>query len=114
MVVYRAMACPWFSPAQQVDFSARPRPARMPLGTIFTGTCHASAQPFVPTDDLLYEPCNFGYGRGRCPAFPADTEPDAVRFSGSMWILEKEWRPIDHGSCDGHFPTPMIAAQFKA
>lgn len=86
----------------------------MPLGTIFTGSCHAAAEPFVPTDDLLYEPCNFGYGRGRCPAFPASTEADAVRFSGSTWVLEKEWRPLRHGSCDGPFPTATIAAQADA
>src|SRR5690606_5602244 len=78
-----AMACPWFLPEQEVDVAARPRPARAPLGTVFTGTCHATPEAFVPSDDLLYEPCNFGYGRSRCPAFPLDTEADAVRFSGA-------------------------------
>jgi hypothetical protein len=86
----------------------------MPLGTIFNGVCHATTERFTPTDDLLYEPCNFGYGRGRCAAFPETSEADAVRFSGSTWILEKEWRPLQHGSCDGPFPSPLVAIQAEA
>ena len=108
------MACPWFLPDKEADFAARPRPARAPLGTVFTGTCRATVQPFIPSDDLLYESCNFGYGRGRCQVFPAETEADAVRFSGSSWILEKEWRPLRHGSCNGAFPSPIIEAQALA
>lgn len=86
----------------------------MPLGTIFSGTCHAAAEPFVPHDQLLYEPCNFGYGRGRCPVFPEGSDADAVRFSGSKWVLEREWRPVSHGSCEGPFPSANIAAQAEA
>jgi hypothetical protein len=107
------VACPWFIPDHEVDFAARPRPARAPLGTVFTGTCSAVSEAFTPPDHLLYEPCNFGYGRGRCPLFPADTEADAIRFSGSTWILEKEWRPISHGSCAGPFPSPIVELQAK-
>jgi hypothetical protein len=113
------MACPWFNPLSEADFSARPRPARAPLGTVFEGICEARPDaPFTPSDDLLYGFCNFGYGRDRCPAFPADSEADAVRFTSvgnrSVWVLEKEHAPVRYGSCDESFPSPRLERQAEA
>jgi len=110
------MACPWFSPLREADFVSRPRPARAPLGTVFTGTCEA--RHATPVDSLLYDACNFGYGRGRCPSFPADTEGDAVRFTSigdrTVWILERDHSPVRHGSCEGPFPSEVIQRQAEA
>jgi hypothetical protein len=48
-----------------------------------------------------------GYARGRCEHFPADAPADAVRFSplgyarpdcGTIYILEKDHAPIEHGN----------------
>lgn len=107
------MACPWFSPSREADFASRPRPARAPLGSVFTGTCEA--RQVTPSDSLLYEVCNFGYGRGRCPSFPADTDADAVRFTAigdrTVWILERDHSPVAHGSCAGPFPTSIVEQQ---
>lgn len=113
------MACPWFSPVSEVDFSSRPRPARAPLGSVFHGSCEAHPDaPFTPSDDLLFGPCNFGYGRDRCPAFPADSEGDAVRFTKlgnrSVWILEREHSPVRHGSVDDPFPSARLERQAQA
>ena len=113
------MACPWFNPAREADFAARPRPARAPLGTVFDGMCEADPKaPFRPSDDVLYEACNFGYGRGRCPSFPADTPADAVRFTAvgdrRLWILERDHAPLCHGSFTDGFPSPRIAQQANA
>jgi hypothetical protein len=113
------MACPWFNPLREADLAARPRPARAPLGTVFDGTCEAHAEAaFRPSDDLLYGLCNFGYGRGRCPVFPADSECDAVRFTAvgnrTVWILERDHAPVRHGSFDEPFPTPLLERQAQA
>ena len=113
------MACPWFNPVREVDFVARPRPARAPLGTVFEGTCEARPDaPFRPSDDLLYGECNFGYGRHSCPAFPADSEADAVRFTAAgdrrVWILERDYAPVRHGSFDAPFPSPLLERQAAA
>jgi hypothetical protein len=97
------VACPYFYPTEEVDFAARPRPARAPLGTIYQGVCHARTEAVIPTEGLIYEPCNFGYGRGSCPWFPADASADAVHFTefrgGVIFILEKDHVPVEHGRC---------------
>jgi hypothetical protein len=113
------MACPWFNPLREADFAARPRPARAPLGTVFEGTCEAhDGAPFRPSDDLLYGVCNFGYGRGRCPAFPDGSEADAVRFTAVgqriVWVLEREYAPVQHGSSEGPFPSALLERQVQA
>ena len=110
-----AMACPWFRPESIAPAEARPHVARAPLGALFTGTCHARpASSFTPTPDLLFEPCNFGYGRGRCSAFPQDgTAADAVRLSGDIWVLEANYAPVQHGPLDKP-PSEEIAAQISA
>src|SRR3712207_1611076 len=73
-VLLSRMACPFFVPSREADPEVV-RPARSPLGALFTGECqifHGAA---------LHDLCNFGYARGICPHFPADAEADAVRFT---------------------------------
>lgn len=113
------VACPWFKPLKEADFFDRPRPARAPLGAVFAGECHARPDSVrVPPAEILYEACNFGYGRGRCPEFPPDSEADAVRFTSvgerSVWVLEKEFGPVRHGSCNGPFPSELVREQAEA
>jgi hypothetical protein len=113
------MACPWFNPLREADFLARPRPARAPLGTIFDGMCEAHAEAaFRPSEDLLYSSCNFGYGRGRCPAFPEESEADAVRFTAvgerTVWILERDYAPVRCGSFTEPFPSVLVERQAQA
>ena len=110
------MACPYFFPLAEADFEARPRPARAPLGTVFAGECHAApGAPFQPSDRLLYEQCNFGYGRSSCPFFPPGATADAVRFTewkgALLYILERDYSPVAHGVCDAGTPAPEIAQQ---
>jgi hypothetical protein len=110
------VACPYFFPEAEIDFAARPKPARAPLGTVFTGTCHADpAAPVTPSESLLYEACNFGYGRRTCPLFPADATADAVRFTSYngavLYVLEMNYSPVEHGTCDAGLPTPVLARQ---
>jgi hypothetical protein len=97
-----AMACPYFLPLEQTGLSAKPLPARMPLGTLYDGVCKAStvADQF-PSSDTLRDYCNFGYGRGRCPSFPEHATADAVRFTihrdRLICVLEKDGAPVWHG-----------------
>ena len=106
------VACPWFEPQAEMD---GPRPARTPLGSLFTGVCHAGDQVRVPPEHLLREPCNFGYGRRVCPHFPPQSEADAVRFSTRkgrlIWILEKDYAPLSHGLCDDAMPKEHMQRQ---
>jgi hypothetical protein len=110
------VACPYFYPLAEADFEARAKPARAPLGTIFAGECHVWPDaPFRPSDLLLYEQCNFGYGRGSCPSFPAAANADAVRFTDwkgtLLYVLERDYSPVAHGVCDAGMPAPEIAQQ---
>ncbi len=92
------MACPFFYPTVKAD---RPQPARTPLGSLYEGECQAFAESHVPVASLLYESCNFGYGRGSCPSFPPGADADAVRFNllGShlIHVYERDHRPVGHG-----------------
>lgn len=110
------MACPFFEPTAPLDGS---EPARAPLGGVFTGYCHAegdsSAAP--PHAGSLREICNFGYGRGRCPRFPAGAAFDAVRFSSDgqrvLCILERDHIPVEFSPA-GLCSDPVLSAQFRA
>lgn len=110
------MACPYFFPLRPADSVSRPQPARAPLGKVHGGECKAAAVPAFPTEDQLYGPCNFGYGRGCCEMFPPDAPADAVRFAtigGRLtWVLEKDWAPVRHGF--GEPDDEVIARQAAA
>jgi hypothetical protein len=86
------MACPYFFPIEKA--AGLRQPARAPLGVIYHGRCDAGGTAET-------EACNFGYGRGSCDAFPADSSADAVRFTRlgdrTIYVLEREYLPIGHG-----------------
>ena len=109
------MACPYFYPTTEVDYSERPRPARAPLGAIFDGFCHAAPQPVKPRPRFVYQQCNYGYGRATCPLFPHNAPADAVRFTAwkasIVFILEKDYSPVEYGSCDAAPADPVLARQ---
>jgi hypothetical protein len=98
---------------------------RAPLGALFEGECEIERGAGEP------RLCNFGYARGLCACFPAETVADAVRFSiaGSLdgmmkliWIFEKDHAPLEHGILEyrestGEFvekPEGVLGAQARA
>ena len=96
------MACPCFFPLERLEGSH----GRAPLGDLYMGDCRAGGHP---DQSRLRECCNFGYARGRCPAFPGGELPDAVRFalaadSGSsvriLWSRELNHLPHSNGVLD--------------
>jgi hypothetical protein len=105
------MACPFFVPEAVTD---QLRAARAPLGRVYSGTCQASAEPGTPPDASL-EHCNFGYGRGGCPRFPADALVDAVRFTRYkgefLYVLERECTPVEHGRASTLDPASIVGRQ---
>lgn len=90
------MACPYFYPVAKAD--AARQPARAPLGVLYQGRCEMGGS-------AEHDACNFGYARHACEAFPHDAEADAVRFTTiegrSVYILERDYLPIRHGSVSG-------------
>src|SRR4051812_21488993 len=112
------VACPLFEPLSKADSTDRPAPARSPLGAVFNGLCHASEPPLVPDTPLIWDSCNFGYGRDRCPHFPSATEADTVRFSEHkgrlLWILEKDYQPLRHGCDSDGSAGDIVACQAQA
>ena len=105
------MACPFFAPEAVSDVL---RAARAPLGRVYIGACEAGPEPATPGLELL-EHCNFGYGRGECPRFPADAAIDAVRFTrykGELiYVLERECTPVEHGNISALDSASIIGRQ---
>jgi hypothetical protein len=96
------MSCPYFFPVSlAIDVGSLP--ARVPLGQLYEGTCHADpAGSAAPEPAMVKNYCNFGYGITSCSHFPEGAEADAVRFSLSaarelVWILEKDFAPVRFG-----------------
>jgi hypothetical protein len=98
------MACPYFYPIAKAE--GLRSPARAPLGVVHEGRCDAGGQAVV-------EACNFGYARGHCEAFPAESLADAVRFTWlgnrAIYILERDYSPVAHG--DAADLTGVLARQ---
>lgn len=103
------MACPYFEPA--VRFHAKmPGPFRLSLGDLYTGTCRANPEAgFQPDDRAIVDHCNLGYARLKCPRFPQNGGPDAIRFSitkddGSLvtisFAIERDHHPFAHGAME--------------
>jgi hypothetical protein len=101
----------------------------LPLGDAWMGICHAVPDQLFQPDDSLLDPfCNLGYARGRCPRFPADDGPDAVRFTiisddGAAlrlyYVLERDHHPFAHGALEfsvaqNKLTTPAEGAQTAA
>jgi hypothetical protein len=101
-----SVSCPYFRPVERLEDGAWLRPPRVPLGDPCKGLCEAIAPSVEPTLEELRSLCNNGYARGRCPRFPQNAEGDAVRFSVAsdapdevqiVYVLERDYGPIDHG-----------------
>ncbi len=94
-------------------------PPRLPLGDPYTGICAVDPmREWRPDDTTLRECCNRGYARKKCPRFPDDAGPDAVRFTVSReqngllkihYVVEKDRRPLEHGPMEYSAET----GQFK-
>jgi hypothetical protein len=106
MLIYPLMACPYFYPLTRSQSAA---PARTPLGDLYDGQCQAA--PAAPA----HESCNFGYGRAACEHFPADSQGDAIRFTvmdGKLiYIVERNYTPIQHGAVEGALLSSAIRRQ---
>ncbi len=101
------MPCPYFLPAEKLLWASAPI---LPLGDAHQGSCLADpAQAKPPPAEALVDLCNLGYARGRCPRFPQDEGPDAIRFAvvkdadgviSISWVRERDHHPFDHGVLD--------------
>lgn len=100
------MACPLFYPAQKLESAAASRISGTPLGDAYEGECCARQDGHRPAEDELLQFCNLGYARKKCPRFPADLGPDAVRFCIShdeeerfviRYVQERDHQPWQHG-----------------
>jgi len=107
------MACPYFDPSERLPGLSGS------LGDLYAGSCRANAQhPWLPDEQTVSRRCNLGYARGCCPHFPADTGPDAVRFSVSrddlsgiriLYAAERDHRPFASGALEYSIPTGEFA-----
>jgi hypothetical protein len=105
VLLYRAMACPYFYPVARFETSPWSVPPRLPLGDAFAGECRAPGST-QPDETRMREVCNSGYGRHGCEQFPAGSASDAIRFhvakdSGQLiniqYVFEKDCWPGEHG-----------------
>jgi hypothetical protein len=101
------MACPYFYPVERFEDREWPTPPRLPLGDPFHGMCLVDpTRETRPDMDTVRHHCNLGYARGKCPRFPNDSGPDAVRFMVAgdqervlklQYVVEKDHAPLEHG-----------------
>ena len=117
------MACPFFMPTAKLENGAWPHPARLPLGSGWSGHCTAPGHyGEVPEPDTLEQFCNLGYA-GNCSRLPQERPWDAVRFAIAAqgeedtshtrrpcpegetrssilqlrYVCERAHRPVEHG-----------------
>lgn len=77
------MACPYFMPVEKLEGGNWPHPARLPLGSGWSGHCTAPGhEGEVPSQSVLETSCNLGYACA-CGWSPPSREWDAVRFAVS-------------------------------
>lgn len=103
------MACPFFYATQKVSGARQCAPVQMPLGDTYEGECRAHPDPYRPAEEELARLCNLGYARTKCPRFPPEAGPDAVRFAVSrdnqekfvvLYVEERDHLPWEHGSLE--------------
>jgi hypothetical protein len=109
VLLYRAMACPYFYPVARFESSPWSVPPRLPLGDAFSGECRAPGSNHQPDETRMREVCNLGYGRHGCDQFPETSPTDAIRFhvaqdSGELiniqYVFEKDCWPAERGVFD--------------
>jgi hypothetical protein len=112
------LACPYFMPVARLENGNWPHPARLPLGSGWTGHCTAPGhENETPSQDVLEAFCNLGYATG-CTWAPSQRSCDSVRFAVAApttgrkrgaspdpsarilrltYICERDHRPANHG-----------------
>jgi hypothetical protein len=127
------VACPYFLPQGELPTGLWVHEPRRPLGKAYSGACCSRRderlQPAAPHQEAL---CNYGYARGACEHFPADSPADAVRFSATqedgsrlrlVYVLEKDHVPAQFGMLEYDVPAgalltpppdPLLARQAEA
>lgn len=119
------MACPYFMPVERLENGNWPHPARLPLGSGWSGHCTAPGhEGQTPPQDVLEVFCNLGYASS-CSWTPRERVWDAVRFAVSApldsasrkkasgktqdiapvpanvlllrYVCERDHRPVEHG-----------------
>src|SRR5271165_4478195 len=80
VLLYRAMACPYFYPVARFENNPWSVPPRLPLGDAFAGICRAPGNSTQPDEGRMREVCNLGLGRHACEQFPPGSAADAIRF----------------------------------
>ena len=122
------MSCPCFGPRQPRPSGGAAAQAPLPLGDVWEGVCLAQPDTPVEPAEECVPLCNFGYARGACPRFPADTAADAVRFAIAAgdghsleirYAVERGHLPLDHGEiqyriAEDAFQPPLGATPFAA
>lgn len=117
------MPCPFFEPAGLLPEKAWTHRPRLPLGEAYAGFCRAPGASEAASEAHQRELCNHGYARGVCDHFPSSCRADAVRFSVTceeplrlVYILEKDYAPLEHGEADASLllPDEILAAQARA
>jgi len=102
------MACPYFSPQARSEQKAKH--PRLPLGDPHTGLCRVDPmRDWRPDEATLRQCCNLGYARLRCPRFPQEPGPDAIRFSITgdqdgvlkvFYVTEQDHSALEHGTLE--------------
>ncbi|MGH9495090.1 MAG: hypothetical protein ACRD3B_08845 [Candidatus Sulfotelmatobacter sp.] len=90
------LACPYFMPVAKLESGNWQHPARLPLGSGWSGHCTAPAhQGELPSQSTLESFCNLGYANG-CSWSPQDRRWDAVRFavSAPSAVADRAGEPI--------------------
>jgi hypothetical protein len=100
------MACPYFYPQER--FAEKGKHPRLPLGDPYTGLCMSDPmRSRRPEEAVLRECCNLGYARDKCPRFPKEPGPDAIRFSVTgdqngllkiFYVSERNHEAVEHGT----------------
>jgi hypothetical protein len=118
------MACPYFMPVTKLENGKWPHPARLPLGSGWSGHCTAPGhESEIPSQDVLEAFCNLGYASS-CNWTPRERPWDAVRFAVSAppdpaapnkgqdvaavparvlilrYACERDHRPVAHGDLE--------------
>ena len=113
------MACPYFMPLAKLENGNWPHPARLPLGSGWTGHCTVPGHNGqTPPHEIIQAFCNLGYAC-RCPWAPDQRAWDAVRFSISafeqpagaarvvrlLYVCERDHHPMAHGELLFELPS---------
>lgn len=120
VLLYRAMACPYFYPVARFETSPWSVPPRLPLGDAFSGECRAPGSIIQPDEERTRAVCNLGYGRYSCEQFPPGSPADAIRFhvlkdAGELihiqYVFEKECWPAERGDFDSATAGEILRRQ---